>query len=240
MKCLGIEFLSHFFKQLVSQVKHLKIILNVQKTASNSWKPKEWSPWQCSSSTQDWSGLSGFVSLKIFAVSKSYVPTCLFHYKNGESSNPNTPYFTRKFKFPAIYPFCIKFTSNLASNTTRILTIGMIVTGCGQVIGSIFVAIIGNKIRKFGQHVLILGALILHVILFLMISLSFPNDAPLHHTDGNGPVFPLRFCFSLELTCNLLSFQCLLGYGNFCTFGFRWRNFADPDLLVYRQILSER
>lgn len=68
----------------------------------------------------------------------------------------------------------------------------MIVTGCGQVIGSLSVAVIGNKIRKFGQHTLILCALILHIFLCVMISLTFPNDAPLGHTDKNGPVFGAR------------------------------------------------
>ncbi|CTQ86545.1 UNC93-like protein MFSD11 [Caenorhabditis elegans] len=107
----------------------------------------------------------------------------------------------------SIYPACIKFTSQLSTNTTAILTIGMIVTGCGQVIGSLSVAVIGNKIRKFGQHTLILCALILHIFLCVMISLTFPNDAPLGHTDKNGPVFGASVLSAMTISA-------LLGFGD--------------------------
>ncbi|ULU03994.1 hypothetical protein L3Y34_017056 [Caenorhabditis briggsae] len=89
----------------------------------------------------------------------------------------------------SIYPACIKFTSRLSSNTTTTLALGMVVTGVGQVAGSLAVTASGRRVRKLGEHAFIILALILHIVLFVMISLSFPNDAPLGHTEGTGPVF---------------------------------------------------
>uniref|UniRef100_A0A8R1DR07 DX domain-containing protein n=1 Tax=Caenorhabditis japonica TaxID=281687 RepID=A0A8R1DR07_CAEJA len=88
----------------------------------------------------------------------------------------------------AIYPACIRFTSQLSVNTTFLLALGMLVTGIGQVLGSAMVIVLGSPIRKKGEHLLVIFALILHSVLFLLIGLSFPNDAPFGHTDKLGPV----------------------------------------------------
>ncbi|KAF1763980.1 hypothetical protein GCK72_003926 [Caenorhabditis remanei] len=107
----------------------------------------------------------------------------------------------------SIFPACIKFTSRLSTNTTSLLTIGMIVTGSGQVLGSALVALVGDRVRKLGQHILILSALILHITLFMVIALSFPNDAPLGHTDDSGPVFQADVIMAMTISF-------LLGFGD--------------------------
>ncbi|EFP09007.1 hypothetical protein CRE_22511 [Caenorhabditis remanei] len=114
--------------------------------------------------------------------------------------------FVRSF-WISIFPACIKFTSRLSTNTTSLLTMGMIVTGSGQVLGSALVALVGDRVRKLGQHILILSALILHITLFMVIALSFPNDAPLGHTNESGPVFQADVVMAMTISF-------LLGFGD--------------------------
>ncbi|CAP38605.2 Protein CBG21963 [Caenorhabditis briggsae] len=107
----------------------------------------------------------------------------------------------------SIYPACIKFTSRLSSNTTTTLALGMVVTGVGQVAGSLAVTASGRRVRKLGEHAFIILALIIHIVLFVMISLSFPNDAPLGHTKGTGPVFDPTVSMTMTMSF-------LLGFGD--------------------------
>ncbi|CAI2336127.1 unnamed protein product [Caenorhabditis sp. 36 PRJEB53466] len=114
--------------------------------------------------------------------------------------------FVRSF-WISIYPTCIKFTSQLSPNTTNLLALGMVVTGCGQVFGSIFVTLIGLTTRKFRQHVFVLSALTLHIVLFILISLSFPNESSLRQNDQFGPVFH-------QNVLGAMAISALLGFGD--------------------------
>ncbi|PIC43703.1 hypothetical protein B9Z55_004339 [Caenorhabditis nigoni] len=113
------------------------------------------------------------------------ISTCFLPQTNMSQDRAPEPFL----RASAIYPACIKFTSRLSSNTTTTLALGMVVTGAGQVAGSLAVTASGRRVRKLGEHAFIILALILHIVLFVMISLTFPNDAPLGHTEGTGPVF---------------------------------------------------
>ncbi|CAL2031100.1 unnamed protein product [Caenorhabditis brenneri] len=107
----------------------------------------------------------------------------------------------------SIYPACIKFTKVISTNTTSTMTMGMIVTGVGQVFASILVSLLGPRIRKVGAFVFILLALFIHCTCFLGISLTFPNEAPLGPTDKGGPVYEAS-----QTTAMIYSF--FLGFGD--------------------------
>ncbi|CAI5442677.1 unnamed protein product [Caenorhabditis angaria] len=113
--------------------------------------------------------------------------------------------FSRSF-WIAIYPTCIKFTSKLGENTTKLLAMSCISSGIGQVSSGFLMAIIGKNARKIGRDVILLIAVIIHLFVFFMIFLHFPIDAPLKTTDQVGLFAP-----SIELA--MLS-SLFLGFGD--------------------------
>uniref|UniRef100_A0A8R1E2X5 UNC93-like protein MFSD11 n=1 Tax=Caenorhabditis japonica TaxID=281687 RepID=A0A8R1E2X5_CAEJA len=93
--------------------------------------------------------------------------------------------FSRSF-WIAIYPTCIKFTSRLGSNTTRLLAESCIATGIGQIGAGIIFSVIGKRAKKLGKDIIVVLASILHLLVFAAIYAYFPSDAPLHPTDNIG------------------------------------------------------
>ncbi|CAD6198213.1 unnamed protein product [Caenorhabditis auriculariae] len=89
----------------------------------------------------------------------------------------------------SVYPACIKFTSSLGGNTTKLLAFSAIATGIGQIGAGFVLSVLGRRARVIGKDMIILAAALLHFLSFIAIILIFPNDAPLHTTTGVSGFF---------------------------------------------------
>ncbi|CAB3405197.1 unnamed protein product [Caenorhabditis bovis] len=113
--------------------------------------------------------------------------------------------FSRSF-WIAIYPTCIKFTTRLGENTTKLLALSGIATGVGQTAAGVLFSIIGKHARVVGKDIIVLFASVLHVAVFVLIYLHFPDEAPLHPTESRGILEPN---VEISLICS-----ALLGFGD--------------------------
>ncbi|PIC43700.1 hypothetical protein B9Z55_004338 [Caenorhabditis nigoni] len=93
--------------------------------------------------------------------------------------------FSRSF-WIAIYPTCIKFTTRLGENTSKLLAISCIATGIGQILAGGIFSIMGKKARIIGKDWICVIACAIHLSIFVAIWLFFPSDAPIHPTDKIG------------------------------------------------------
>uniref|UniRef100_A0A1I7TYY4 UNC93-like protein MFSD11 n=1 Tax=Caenorhabditis tropicalis TaxID=1561998 RepID=A0A1I7TYY4_9PELO len=93
--------------------------------------------------------------------------------------------FSRSF-WIAIYPTCIKFTSRLGGNTSKLLAISCIATGIGQILAGALFSVVGKRARLLGKDWICVIACVIHLSTFATICLFFPSDAPLHPTENIG------------------------------------------------------
>ncbi|EGT57211.1 hypothetical protein CAEBREN_06758 [Caenorhabditis brenneri] len=105
-----------------------------------------------------------------------------------------------------IYPTCIKFTTRLGENTTKLLAISCIATGIGQIFAGGIFSIIGKRARILGKDWICVIACFIHLGIFVAIFLFFPADAPLHPTDKIGYFEP---SVHVAIVCS-----GLLGFGD--------------------------
>ncbi|EFP09053.1 hypothetical protein CRE_22510 [Caenorhabditis remanei] len=113
--------------------------------------------------------------------------------------------FSRSF-WIAIYPTCIKFTTQLGENTSKLLAISCIATGIGQILAGGIFSIIGKRARIIGKDWICVIACCIHLGIFVAIFLFFPSDAPLHPTDKIGYFQP---SVHVAIVCS-----GLLGFGD--------------------------
>ncbi|CCD64641.1 UNC93-like protein MFSD11 [Caenorhabditis elegans] len=113
--------------------------------------------------------------------------------------------FSRSF-WIAIYPTCIKFTSKLGENTTKLLAISGIATGIGQIVAGGIFSVLGKRVRILGKDMIVVIACVLHLICFVLIYLFFPYDAPLRPTQNVGIFEPNAY---IAIFCS-----GLLGFGD--------------------------
>ncbi|CAB3405199.1 unnamed protein product [Caenorhabditis bovis] len=92
--------------------------------------------------------------------------------------------FVRTF-WVSIFPTCIKFSTRIGNNT-KMLSYSMIVTGVGQVAGSLLVTAVGKRVREFGRDLFVSSAILVHIATFVLIYAAFPNEAPMRRTHLAG------------------------------------------------------
>ncbi|KAI6205671.1 hypothetical protein M3Y94_00818800 [Aphelenchoides besseyi] len=107
-----------------------------------------------------------------------------------------------------IYPASIGFTKQLGSNTKSLVGLNAITQGLGQASGGFLFGILSSKTAAIGRdRIVMLGALI-NILAFVGVYVNFPNDAPLHETQGTGLIEPQ---IAIALVCGYL-----LGFGDAC------------------------
>ncbi|KAI6173776.1 UNC93-like protein MFSD11 [Aphelenchoides besseyi] len=107
-----------------------------------------------------------------------------------------------------IYPASIGFTKRLGSNTKSLVGLNAITQGLGQATGGFLFGILSSKTAAIGRdRIVMLGALI-NILGFVGVYVNFPNDAPLHETQGTGLIEPQ---IAVALVCGYL-----LGFGDAC------------------------
>lgn len=97
----------------------------------------------------------------------------------------------------AIYPTCISFTKQLGSNTNALLALNAICTGFGQIAAGVLSGLLGDKVRKIGRDTLILIGTIVHLVVFALCFINFPQDSSLKKTDEMGGLIQPNLAIAL-------------------------------------------
>ncbi|UMM39205.1 hypothetical protein L5515_016366 [Caenorhabditis briggsae] len=96
-----------------------------------------------------------------------------------------------------IYPTCISFTKQLGSNTNALLALNAICTGFGQIAAGVLSGLLGDKVRKIGRDTLILIGTTVHLIVFALCFINFPQDSSLKKTDEMGGLIQPNLAIAL-------------------------------------------
>ncbi|KAH7721085.1 Ion channel regulatory protein [Aphelenchoides avenae] len=119
----------------------------------------------------------------------------------------------------AIFPTCISFTQRLGSNTKTLLAFSVIVQGIGQAFSGTLFGVMGAAARLGRSTIIIIGSVI-HLAVYIAVSVSFPREAPLRYTDESGFIEP---SVPLTLICGFF-----LGFGDAC-----WNTQIGAFLVVH-------
>ncbi|PIC15626.1 hypothetical protein B9Z55_022532 [Caenorhabditis nigoni] len=96
-----------------------------------------------------------------------------------------------------IYPTCISFTKQLGSNTNALLALNAICTGFGQIAAGVLSGLLGDKVRKIGRDTLVLIGTTVHLIVFALCFINFPQDSSLKKTDEMGGLIQPNLAIAL-------------------------------------------
>ncbi|CAA91944.2 UNC93-like protein MFSD11 [Caenorhabditis elegans] len=97
----------------------------------------------------------------------------------------------------AIYPTCISFTKQLGNNTNALLALNAICTGFGQIAAGVFFGLLGDKSRKIGRDAIILCGTIVHLVVYALCYINFPQDSSLKKTDEMGGLIQPNLAIAL-------------------------------------------
>ncbi|KAI6191409.1 UNC93-like protein MFSD11 [Aphelenchoides bicaudatus] len=107
-----------------------------------------------------------------------------------------------------IYPSCIAFTKQLASNTKPIVALNAITQGLGQATGGFLFGLLSSKTSVLGRDKIVMLGTTINMVVFAGIYLNFPQSAPLHSNNDVGIIRPQAW---LALICGYL-----LGFADAC------------------------
>ncbi|CAP20422.2 Protein CBG23609 [Caenorhabditis briggsae] len=85
----------------------------------------------------------------------------------------------------AVFPTMVSFTKSLG-NTRDLNIVAMIFVGFGNICGCFILSFLGARVREIGRKYLVLMAACVHLISFILLFLSFPDESPLQPTESSS------------------------------------------------------
>ncbi|PIC23368.1 hypothetical protein B9Z55_017094 [Caenorhabditis nigoni] len=85
----------------------------------------------------------------------------------------------------AVFPTMVSFTKTLG-NTRDLNIVAMIFVGFGNICGCFTLSFLGARVREIGRKYLVFMAACVHLISFVLLFLSFPDESPLQPTESSS------------------------------------------------------
>lgn len=87
--------------------------------------------------------------------------------------------------FGGIYPSCVGQNTNFGDAAKSLIGLTGMSIGAGEILGGLLFSILGKQTIKFGRDPIIILGFLLHMGAYYLSFINFPNDCPIHETDGH-------------------------------------------------------